>query len=792
MKRVYFVCLVVCLTTTSLLSQSNPVVLVNQSSEVALPVVASQTDPQAQARLVNTYGTLPLSFEANHGQSDSQVKFLSRTGGYSVFLTANEAVLRLEGEKTKIASAQHVSRPGMAAPKSGSVLRLKLRNANPAPKIVGMDELAGTSNYFIGNNPAKWRTNIPTYAKVKYERIYSGIDLVYYGNQRQLEFDFIVAPGADPRRIQFDVEGSQRLRRDEHGDLVLQMGPGEIRWHKPVAYQENNGTRQEIAAHYVITKPDRVGFEVAKYDTSRPLYIDPLFYSTYLGGSGGDGGNSIAVDSAGNAYVAGNTNSIDFPAANPLQSINAGNIDIFVAKLNPTGSALIYSTYFGGSENDFNPAIAVDSAGNAYVTGFTDSSNLPMINPLQPASGGGSSDAFVAKINPIGSALVYSTYLGGSSGDSGAGIAVDNVGDAYVTGSTSSTDFPTKNPLQPEYGGGYPYNSDAFVSKINAAGSAFVYSTYLGGSASDGGSSIAVDSVGDAYVTGHTGSFNFPVTPGAVQTACGDGNQYWCEARGDAFVAQLTPTGSALVYSTYLGGHDLDRAYGIAVDSAGSAYVTGETYAIDFPTVNPLQPASGRPTDAFVSKLNPSGSALVYSTYLGGKGRYEGGGSIAVDSSGNAYVTGTTNSTNFPTVNALQPHYRGGDEDAFVSRLNASGSALRYSSYLGGRGYDSGRGIAVDSSGNAYVTGITDANFPMMRPLQPANGGGGDAFVTKIDVRVPTTTTLSSSPNPSIRGQAVTFMATVTSNLGAPTDGETVTFKKGPQVLGTGLSLIHI
>ena len=791
MKRAYFVCLFLCLTTTFLLSQSNPVPLINRIAGVVPPIGASQADPKSQAKILAQYGKLPLSFEANQGQTDARVKFLSRTSGYTLFLTGDEAVLALRGSKAntheaKSAGATRPVQPSMAAPKAGGVLRMKLVKANPAAKVTGADELAGPRNYFIGNDPAKWRSNIPTYAKVKYDGIYPGIDLVYYGNRRQLEYDFTVAPGADPRRIQFDVRGAKLIRRDEHGDLVLQMGEGEIRWHKPVVYQEKNGTRQEIAAHYAITDANRVGFEVAKYDASRPLYIDPLFYSTYLGGSGGDGGNSIAVDSSGNAYVSGNTNSTDFPAVNPLQSINAGNIDIFVAKINPTGSALIYSTYLGGSENDFNPDIAVDSAGNACVTGYTDSSNFPTMNPLQPAYGG-NGDAFVAKLNPTGSALVYSTYLGGSSGESGGGIAVDSSGDAYVTGSTSSTDFPIKNPLQPEYGGGYPNAGDAYVSKINAAGSALVYSTYLGGSGSDGGYSIAVNSAGNAYVTGHTGSFNFPVTPGAFQTTCGDVNQYWCEGRGDAFVAQLTPSGSALVYSTYLGGHDLDRGYSIAVDSTGSAYVTGETYATDFPTVNPLQPASGRPTDAFVSKLNPSGSALVYSTYLGGRGLYEGGGGIAVDSSGSAYVTGTTDSSNFPTVNALQPHYRGGEEDAFVSKLNPSGSALVYSSYLGGRGYDSGRGIAVDSSGNVYVTGTTDAKFPTKNPLQPTYGGGyGDAFVSKIDVRAVTTTTLWSSLNSSTYGQAVTFTATVTSSVGSPPDGETVTFMKGATVLGTG------
>ena len=790
MKRTYFDCLLFCLTATFLFAQSNPRLLDNRRARAGSPVVSNPGDSQTRAGLLD-YGKLPLSFEANHGQSNSQVRFLSRTGGYSLFLTSDELVLRWRGEtntrEAKIAGTTHGLQSSIAAPKAGGVLRMKLRNANPAAKITGLDELDATANYFIGNDPAKWYRNVPTYAKVKYEGIYPGIDLVYYGNQRQLEYDFIVAPGAEPRRIAFDVRGAKRIHRNEHGELVLKMGDGEIRWQKPVAYQEKNGTRQEIAAHYAIRDINRVGFELAKYDASRPLYIDPLFYSTYLGGSGGDSGESIAVDGAGNAYVTGSTSSTDFPTKNPLQPANGGGYDAFVAKIDPAGSALVYSTYLGGRGDEFGATIAVDSAGNAYVTGSTSSTDFPTKNPLQPANGGGD-DAFVAKIDPAGSALVYSTYLGGSRGEGGSGIAVDSAGNAYVTGPTSSIDFPTKNPLQPENGGGYPNTGDAYVSKINAAGSALVYSTYLGGRGNDRGSSIAVDSAGNAYVTGHTSSFNFPVTPGAFQTTCGDVTQYWCDARGDAFVSKLNPSGSALVYSTYLGGYDLDRGYGIAVDSTGSAYVTGETYATNFPTMNALQPASGRPTDAFVSKLNPSGSDLVYSTYLGGKGRYEGASGIAVDNAGSAYVTGTTDSCNFPTVNAFQPGYRGGAEDAFVSKFTPSGSGLVYSTYLGAWGYNSGRGIAVDSSGNVYVTGITDAKFPTKNPLQPGYGGGyTDAFVAKIDVRAITTSTLSSSLNPSAYGEKVTFTAAVTSNLGAPTDGETVTFKKGPTVLGTGV-----
>ena len=791
MKLAYLACLLLCLTTTLMVPQS-PVPQINKSAEVVPPISAPKDNPKAQDRILDQYGKLPLTFEVNHGQADGRVKFLSRTSGYSLFLTEDEAVLTLSGKKAsttkaKIEGAAHTLQSGMAAPKSAAVLRMKLRNANPTAKVTGVDELAGTSNYFIGNDPAKWRTNVPTYAKVKYEGIYSGIDLVYYGNQRQLEYDFIVAPGANPRRIEFDVRGAKRIRRDADGDLVLKMATGEdeIRWHKPVVYQEKNGTRQEVAARYAITDTNRVGFVVAGYDASRPLYIDPLIYSTYLGGGGGDIGYSIAVDSAGNAYVTGSTTSTNFPTMNPLQPVNHGGhngYDAFVTKINPAGSALVYSTYLGGSGDDLGASIAVDSAGNAYVIGSTGSINFPVTpGAFQTVCNGGSGCAatFVAKINPAGSALVYSSYLGGTGGDSGYGIAVDGAGNAYVTGTTYSTDFPTMNPLQGANAGG----RDAFIAKINPAGSGLVYSTYFGGSGSDRGTGIAVDSAGNAYVTGVTSSTDFP-TANPLQPANGGAT--------DVFVSKINAWGSALVYSTYLGGSGNDLGAGIAVDSSGNAYVAGTTFSGNFPTKNPFQPAN-RDIDAFVAKINPTGSALVYSTYLGGTG-YDPGYAIAVDGVGSAYVTGYVQyALDFPvSPGAFQKGCRRVNShldcyDAFVARLNPSGSALVYSTFLGGSSYDWGYGIAVDNAGNAYIAGGTaSTNFPTKNPLQPANGGGGDAFVTAIQMLASNTTALTSSPNPSAYGQAVTFTAVVTSRLGAPTDGEPVTFMNGTKVLGTG------
>src|SRR5258708_3638404 len=672
---------------------------------------------------------------------------------------------------------------------------MKLRHANAATKITATDEIAGTSNYFIGNDPAKWRTHVPTYAKVKYEGIYSGIDLVYYGNQRQLEYDFIVAPGADPSGIAFDVSGEERIRRDGHGNLVLRMGSDDIGWDKPVVYQEKDGIRQEIAAHYAITDKNCIGFELGEYDKTRPLYLDPLIYSTYLGGGDNDSSNAIAVDVAGNAYVVGSTFSSDFPVTPGAFQAGCSNpcnsADAFVAKINPGGSALVYSTYLGGSGFDFGSSIAGDGAGNAYVTGGTDSKDFPVMNPLQPTYGGGNWDGFVGEINSQGSALVYSTFLGGSGDEnlsSGTpAIAGDSTGNTYVTGSTNSSDFPVSpNAFQKKCNRGsncYAYG-DAFVAKISPGGSAFVYSTYLGGSRTDLTNGIAADGAGNAYVTGSTRSPNFPTTPGAFQTTCGDGQQ--CQY-GDAFVTKLNPSGSALVYSTFMGGSGYDYGHDIAVDNTGNAYVTGWTSSTNFPTRNAMQPTSGGGQyDAFVFKLNPAGSGLVYSTYLGGTSDDWGFG-IALDSSEDVYVIGHTESLNFPTASPFQKHHRGGNTtDVFVSKLNAAGSALLFSTYLGGSLTDNGFRLAVDGSGYAYVTGNTSStDFPTLNPLQAHLSGLSDGFVAKISVAT-TTTTLTSSPNPSTKGQEVTFTAVVTASNGSPPNGETVTFKNYGSVLGTG------
>jgi hypothetical protein len=826
MKRARFVCLFLFVAAPLFFCQSNNDSPVSQHTGIVSPSSTLQPDSQTQAKIAENYGKLPLSFEANQGQTDPNVKFFSRGSGYSLFLTGDEAVLTLPRKSArgkhrdadlprtlgKMSVVRDSPRPDAAAAKAGGVLRMKLRNANLAAKVTGADELPGTSNYFIGNDPAKWRTDVVSYAKVKYEGIYPGIDLVYYGNQQQLEYDFIVSPGADPNKIGFDIRGARRIHRDQNGDLNFLVGENKIRWRKPLVYQEKDGARQKIAARYAIADTNRVTFELAKYDASRPLYIDPLIYSTYLGGSGGfgDSGRAIAVDSFGDAYVTGFTGSTNFPTTPGALQTNCNTSEYcentFVAKFNAAGSALVYSTYLSPGNNQGGAAgIAVDSAGDAYIVGSS-SADFPItpgaFQKTCVSSGGGC--VFVTEINPSGSALIYSTYLGGGGefGDIGGAIAVDSAGSAYVTGQTNSSSFPvTLGAFQTSASGGA---GNAFVTKFNSSGSALVYSSYLGagGEFGDIGDAIAVDSAGNAYVTGATCARDFPVTPGAFQTtypggSCGnDPGALW----GYAFVTKINPTGSALVYSTYLGGSGISHGLGIAADNAGQAYVTGYTLTTGFPTTSGAFQTLCRGKecaiygDAFVTKFNPTGSALVYSTYLGGF-RQDQGNAIAVDSAGSVYVTGMTTSSNFPVDNPIQQKLVGGG-NAFVSKLNPAGSALAYSTYLGGVNSldavlpgDIGNGIAVDSEGNAYVTGYTLASdFPTTPgAFQPTCGNPcARVFVAKMFIAAVTTTALSSSLNPSTYGQAVTLTAVVTSALGAPPDGEAVAFMRGTILVGTG------
>jgi K319-like protein/beta-propeller repeat-containing protein len=660
-----------------------------------------------RADVINAIPVLPLYFEPDGGQGPA-TQFLARGPGYSVLLADSGATLVLErGKGPSPAARLHLSPVGW----------------NPQSRLVGLEESPARVNHFLGSDPTRWRTNVPTYARVRQADVYPGVDLIYYGNGKQMEFDFVVAPGGDPSRIRLAFEGTDSLEVDQQGNLVLRTSGGELVMRSPVVYQYVHGVRREVAGSYVLFQKGRkeaggrgaqAGFRIAAYDHTEPLIIDPvLAYSTFLGGNSLDEGASIAVDASGNTYVTGRTSSTNFPILNPVQSGLAGGRDVFVAKLNPAGSGLVYATYLGGSADDGGLGIDVDAAGNAYLTGSTASLNFPILNPFQSAFGGGPTDAFVAKLGPSGT-IAYSSYLGGSAGEDGRGIVATTTQAAWVTGSTASPNFPTLSAFQPGLSG----PTDAFVTMVRPDG-LLLFSTYCGGSDADAGHGIALDPTDHVWVTGQTQSINFP-TVDPLQSTLG--------GAADAFLLKLGPLGGPPLYATYLGGSLGDVGVSIAAD-AGGASVTGVTSSTNFPdTAPPIGPVGGG--DLFVIRVAPS-NALIYSLRMGGSASDSGLG-IKVDGSGRAYVTGQTSSSDFPTLNPFQSALAG-PSDAFVARLGFAAS-LEYSSYLGGSGTEIGRGIASDSAGNAYVVGTTTStNFPVLNPFQSSFAGGpNDAFVTKV------------------------------------------------------------
>ncbi|MEK6288871.1 MAG: SBBP repeat-containing protein [Acidobacteriota bacterium] len=1027
-----------------------------------------ELNQKAQMRINESYARLPLGFEPNYGQTDPQVKFMSRGSGAALFLTSREAVLALAQKKrtSRRSATKNTRERGHRA--AASVLRVRMLGANPKSSIKGVDQLPGFSNYLVGKDTNKWRRNIPTYARAQYQDIYPGVDLVYYGNHRQLEYDFAVAPGADPKLIKMAFEGALRIWVDAKGDLVLHTASADISMHKPSVYQEIDGIRQAIAGRYALKGKHQVGFEIAEYDRSKALVIDPvLSYSTFLGGNSTDDGRAIAVDSGGNAYVTGRTFSFNFPTTIDAFSTTYRNgSDVFVTKMNADGTALIYSTYLGGASDDNGNSIAVDSTGNAFVTGFTSSSDYPTTpGAFQVAlSSSFANDAFVTKLNSTGTALVYSTYLGGSGGDQGNSIAIDPSGNAFIAGLTNSTTFPTTaGAYQTSLNG---FSSDAFVTKLNSAGTALAYSTYLGGSNSDGANGIAIDTSGNAVVAGVTFSTNFPVSVGAYQATFGGSS--------DSFITRINNTGTALLYSTYLGGSGDETGFSIAQTASGEVYITGSTTSSSFPTttgvvrvgnggaakttnsgaswraintgltnwtitslavdpsnpttvfagtagsgifkstnggdnwsainsgltdlqirtvtvdsasssllylgttnrgvfrstnggstwkaintgengmtvnalnidpanhsviyagtdqgvfkttnggaswtsanvglnqglfinvlaidptttsniyvglsfggvykstnggsnwnvtgltntnitslvIDPLIPstlyaatdngalkstdggttwsgintgltnrsvnvlvispadsstiyagtgngvfkstnggsawspvnnglagafvntlaidpinatiiysgAAAGSTDAFVTKLNAAGTALVYSTLLGGSS-FDAASAIAIDSSGNAYVTGQTSSGNFPTTAGVFQTISSFSTDAFITKLNADATAFVYSTYLGGSSFDQGLGIAVDSPGSAYVTGTTQSqNFPATPEVFQDGlvGFSPDAFITKLVVTPSLASNLTitmTAPDSGVAGSNISYNITVT-NMG--------------------------
>ncbi len=762
----------------------------------AASVPAAAHTMESRGRVRATLNALPLGFEANQGQSDPQVKYLARGDGYTLFLTQNDAVFAVDSfspadgaASSSRASSMHAHAPAHGQEKSAAI-HMHFLGAKSRPELAAGTPLPGIINYYLGNDPEKWQQGVKQYSAVTYREVYPGVNLTFHGKQRQVEFDFIVSPGASSAPVRVGFSGARKIATDASGNLVLSSTAGDVLLHKPVAYQDKNGQRQLVDVGFQPEGNNEVAFALGAYDHSRELVIDPtLTYATYLGGNSEDEVFGIAVDGSNNVYVTGESKSkVNFPP--PFTGTPTGfGFYVLVAKLDSQG-ALKYLTFAGGAKvsgstnNDSGLAIATDSAGEAYVTGHTESTNFPTTpTGPQPTSGGGGnctnskrnaqpcSDAFALKLNSSG-ALAWSTYIGGTNDDDGFAIALDGAGNVWVAGDTFSSSFypntVANNVLYTNFNHGgtlTPPPNDGFVVEIASAGTApFLFSTYLGGTQDDQINGIAIDKSNNVYVAGETNSSDFPSSAGSYQSTCGSDTK--CNATGtgaiytDAFVTKINAGGTSVDYSTYVGGSSDDYAFAIAVDSAGDAYITGETTnddtttspAVAYPTTSGAFSTtynSAATSNAFVTELNPTGSSLVYSTFLGGSTQDFGGG-IAVDKFNNAYVTGPTLSTDFPiTANAFQTKLnttgQSGHSDAFVTQVYAGGEFLGYSSFLGASGDEDAAQsgavgvIALDSSDNVWVGGSTNsAHFPTTAgAAKPAFAGDPyDGFVAEVSSNV--------------------------------------------------------
>lgn len=732
------------------------------SSVTSRAVSQSTITPAARERLQATFAALPLAFEQNQGQTDPQVKYMARGNGYRLYLTSSEAVFTLhkQGGDSEVRRMMMDRRIGPAAVKRmlqrragqkstalAATVRMQLFGANPGVELAASDPQAGKVNYFIGNDPAKWRSNVPLFGQVSYRNIYPGIDLAFHGAGRRLEFDYLVAPGADASSIALAFQGADKMSTNPAGDLVLTTAAGPVEIHRPVAYQQSNGTRQKVDARFVLKKANEVAFAVGPYDHSRQLVIDPtVTYSTYFGGSSADYGLVIAVDGSGNEFVAGATDSSSIPG---WTTAPVGGFDVFVTKISSAG-ALLFTTEFGGSGDDFPGGIAVDSAG-IYVAGTTDSTDFPTPGgTVQPTFSGGSgthgSNAGFAATLSLSGSITWATYIAGSDSTSGLAATVDSSHNVYVVGETFAADLGPAGPVNPLPNGGVinlgsgSGDDDGYIAKLNSTGTAYLLLSYIGGSSGDLATGVALDGSGNIYVSGETISTDLPVV-NALQSKCGTDGTCNTGASGpldDAFIAAIQANLSGYTYLTYYGGSSVDDALAITADPGGDAFITGLTQSSDFPTVGtPYQPSLAGTQNAFVVEINPTGSAATYGTYLGGSGTDLGLG-ITIDSLGDAYVTGQTSSaTLFPLVNPTQPALSG-PTDAFVSVLSPSQSTALFSTYLGGGGDEDqlSGAIALDASENIYITGDTDSGngatkaFPTTNALDGTYGGTGSCVNT--------------------------------------------------------------
>ena len=651
-------------------------------------------------------GSLPVFFFPNAGVTDPSIRFIAETPELRAGFRADSVVFQ-------IGSGQNGFHTQV----------VRFAGANPYARIEGADATTGKVNFLLGQDAAQWTTGLSMYRKIVYRNLYPGVDASYGGDGRGIKVEFMVSPGASPDQVRLEYKGAKGISISASGDLVVRGAGAEFREQAPVVYQYSGKNQVRVGARYCVLHADTIGFELGPYDTSRTLIIDPVVsFSTYLGGTSSSAVTGLAVDSSGNVYATGWTAALNFPIVGAVQAANQGGVDAFVVKLNAAGTALIYATYIGGRGADQGAGIAVDSSGEAYVTGFTESTNFPLVSAVRTTLGG-SRNAFALKLNAAGNLPLYSTYLGGTNYDMGNAIAVDGSGDAYIAGDAQSANFPvTSGAFQTSLGG----QTDAFVTKLKPSG-AISYSTFLGGAKVEHAGAVAVDASGNAYVAGGTFSSNFPLAS-PIQSVNGGGE--------DAFVTKLNPTGAAILYSTYLGGNggtmaNPEQANAIAVDASGNAYVAGVTNSSNFPVSSgAFQTTFDGFQNAFVSKINAAGNTLIYGTYLGGSG-FDWASGISLGPGGIAYIAGATSSADFPTVYPLQS--LNGLYNSFIAEFSASGNTLIFSTYFGGTNIDFANAIALDASGNIVTGGQTNStDFPLQSPLQSTNLGGSTGWLLRL------------------------------------------------------------
>lgn len=741
---------------------------------------------QPQVNAAELLGKLPMAFEENQGQVNAAVKFISRGPGYKLFLTGQEAVMVLEKSTDKNSARTPTLTP--EAKHEAAVVRMRFEGANKTPSVAGEAPLDFQTNYLVDNDPGKHVTGIQNHRRVKYTSLYPGVDLLYYGNQQQLEYDLVVAPHADPKQIKLSFKGANKIKLSKNGNLIVSTPLGDLAYHKPVAYQDIEGHRTKVEANYLLAQNGQVSFRLGKYDNEHPLVIDPIVaYLSFLW----QAASNIALDTAGNVYIVGSTIGSDLPASNGYQTALAGSIDAYVAKLDPTGTKVIYATYLGVRRAVTNAQqIAVDAAGHAYIVGNTNSSSFPITAGAYQTSArdGG---PFVVKLNPNGNGLIYSTYF---SGVTCAAVALDSTGSFYMTGNAfglvaTAGAFQSSNPT--------PSSSAPFVAKLNATGTNMLYATYLGGSSVDNAKSIAVDASGNAFVTGKTTSTNFPTL-----------NAYQPNLKGtrDAFVTKLNPSGTGLIYSTYLGGTNYEDGNGITINAAGEAYIVGQTYSADFPvTPGVFQPYKGYPgyavSNGFITKLSASGNKLIYSSFIGGSWCSGCGSawsdndratSVAVDAAGYVYIGGIARSPAFPVTDPVQTSVSRKDGEGywpFFAKITPLADRWVYSTMMGTNDSFSTQPvqIAVDADGNAWSLGGNSNNsYPPTPVAFPFSEGAlltsGGAYLIKLSTGKYPTNVLSSH-NPAVSGENITLTADV---LNTKTGGM-VTFMDGVATLGTVL-----